>query len=132
MGSRNGYQLFMYNGKLCAWYFRDSTDYVWDGSSCTLPAAGYNDGQWHMVTFTVDAGGGKLYVDGTLKATRGWNGKPGATTSTAPLVLGYYQGQASSHFAGSLDEVRIYGASLSAAQVTSLHTSFPLAAPPAQ
>jgi hypothetical protein len=59
---RNGYQLFMSSGKLCAWYYRDSSDYVSDGTSCPLPATGYNDGQWHMATFTVDSSGGKLYV----------------------------------------------------------------------
>jgi hypothetical protein len=129
LGSRNGYQLFLYSGKLCAWYFMDSADYVWDGSSCTLPAIGYNDGQWHMVTLTLDASGGKLYVDGTLKATRGWNGKAGATTTAAPLVFGNYQGATGGYFAGSLDEVRVYGSGLSAAQVASLYASFPLATP---
>ena len=128
-GSRNGYQLFMYGGKLCAWYFRSSAAYVWDGSSCTLPVPGYNDGQWHMATFTVDSSSGKLYVDGTLKATRGWNGAAGATTSTASLVFGYDQGTAGSYFAGSLDEVRIYGSSLSAAQVATLYASFPQVLP---
>ena len=127
--SRNGYQLFMSMGKLCAWYFHDSADYVWDGSSCTLPVPGYNDGRWHMATFTVDASGGKLYVDGAIKASRGWNGRPGATTGTTPLLLGYYQGVAGSYFAGSLDEVRIYGSSLSAAQVSTLYASFPQVLP---
>jgi hypothetical protein len=127
-GTRNGYQVFMYNGKLCAWYFRDSRDYVWDGSSCTLPAVGYNDGQWHMVTFTVDASGGKLYVDGNLKATRGWNGIAGGATTTTALLLGY-QGRTGSYFAGSLDEVRIYGGSLNAGQVATLYASYPQVLP---
>ena len=128
-GSRNGYQLFMYGGKLCAWYFRDGTDYVWDGSGCTLPVVGYNDGQWHMATFTVDASGGKLYVDGSLKASRGWNGRAGAATTTVPLVFGNYQGVSRAYFGGSLDEIRVYGSSLSAAQVTGLYASFPVAMP---
>jgi len=35
-GSLNGYQIFTNGGSLCAWYFRDAADYVWDGTSCTL------------------------------------------------------------------------------------------------
>src|SRR6185436_17205191 len=48
-GSSNGYQVFMNGGNLCAWYFRNATNYVWDGSGCTLTAPGYNDNQWHQV-----------------------------------------------------------------------------------
>jgi hypothetical protein len=128
--SRNGYQLFVSNGKLCAWYFRDSADYVWDGSSCSLRTPGYNDGQWHMATLTVDSTGGKLYVDGTLKASRAWNGRPGRSTSTSTLSFAMEPGISGSHFQGSLDDIRIYGDSaLSAAQVANLYTSVPVSAP---
>ena len=123
-GTRNGYRVFLYNGKLCAWYFRDSNDYIWDGSGCTLRVPGYNDGQWHMATFTVDASGGQLYVDGSIKATRGWNGAAGGTTTSATLLLGY-QGRVGSYFAGSLDEVRIYRNRLSATQVATLYAGYP-------
>jgi len=127
-GTRNGYQLFMYNGKLCAWYFRDSLDYVWDGSSCTLPVSGYNDGQWHMATFVVNSAGGKLYVDGISKASRGWNGVPGNATTSTALLLGY-QGRLGSYFTGNMDEVRIYDSGLGAAQVATLYASFPQVLP---
>ncbi len=127
--SHNGYQLFMSSGKLCAWYFRDSSDYVWDGSNCTLPIPGYNDGQWHMASFTVDAGGGKLYVDGTLKASRAWNGAPGHTTTTAAMTFALNPGVSGSYFQGSLDEIRDYTSSLSAAQVANLYASFPVVTP---
>jgi hypothetical protein len=127
--SHNGYQLFMSSGKLCAWYFRDSADYVWDGSNCTLPTAGYNDGQWHMATFTVDATGGKLYVDGTIKASRAWNGTPGHATSTAAMTFAMNPGVSGSYFQGTLDEIRDYTSSLSAAQVASLYASFPVVTP---
>ena len=63
-GSMNGYQVFLYNGSLCAWYFKNGSNYVYDGSGCTLPTPGYNDGQWHQAVFVVDAAGGRLYVDG--------------------------------------------------------------------
>jgi hypothetical protein len=128
--SHNGYQLFMSSGKLCAWFFRDGSDYVWDGSSCSLPASGYNDGQWHMAAFTVDGTGGKLYVDGTLKASRAWNGRAGAGSSPATVSFAMEPGVSASHFQGSLDEISIYGGkSLSAAQIATLYASFPVVTP---
>jgi concanavalin A-like lectin/glucanase superfamily protein/Big-like domain-containing protein/purple acid phosphatase-like protein len=130
-GSDNGYQVFMSRGRLCAWYFRNSANYVWDGTGCTLPAAGYNDGHWHMVTFTVGADGGSLYVDGTLKASRAWNGKPGATTTTSPLSFAVQPGVMGSNLGGNLDEIRLYAAELSTAQVANLYASFPVASPAA-
>src|SRR5262249_10478656 len=57
--SKNGWQVFTSGGSLCAWYFRDASDYVWDGSGCSLPVAGVNDGAWHHVAFVVDATGGQ-------------------------------------------------------------------------
>jgi hypothetical protein len=128
-GSENGYQLFMRSGKLCAWYFRNSSSYVWDGSTCPLPVSGYNDGQWHMVTFTVDASGGKLYVDGNLKASRVWNGTADRATSTTAVTFAMEPGVSASYFQGSLDEISIYASSLSAAQVATLYASFPLVTP---
>jgi len=50
-----------------------------------LSAAGYADNQWHMVTFTVDSSGGKLYVDGALKKSRAWTGVAGTATTNQVL-----------------------------------------------
>ena len=129
VSSMNGYQVFINNGNLCAWYFKDSADYIWDGSGCTLSAAGYADNQWHMVTFTVNSAGGKLYVDGVLKASRGWTGVAGANTNGTALSFARYPGVSSPYLAATLDEIRIYGSALSASQVTTLYTSFPLVTP---
>src|SRR5262249_49453010 len=42
--SRGGYQLFFNNGTLCAWYFRNTSNYVYDasGGGCTLSTPGLN------------------------------------------------------------------------------------------
>src|SRR5439155_1710243 len=90
--SLNGDQIFTNGGSLCAWYFRDAADFVWDGTSCTLATPGYADGYWHHVAFVVDASGGRLYVDGAQKAVRPWTGTPGPATTTAGLSLGRYPG----------------------------------------
>ena len=118
--SFGGYQVFTSGGNLCAWYFRDASNYVWDGSGCTLATPGFNDGQWHHVAFIIDASGGRLFVDGTLRMTQPWTGTPGATTTTQGLSLAQYPGTASPFLPGRLDDVRIYNRALSAADVSSL------------
>jgi len=118
--SMNGYQVFTNGGSLCAWYFRDASNYVWDGSNCSLATPGFNDGQWHHVAFVVDASGGRLFVDGALRRTQSWTGTPGATTTTQGLSLAQYPGTASPCLAGRLDDVRIYDRALSAGDVSSL------------
>ena len=124
VGSYNGYQVFMDSGRLCAWYIRDQANHVYDGSDCTFAVGGFADGQWHQVVFVVDAGGGRLYVDGTLKGTQAWTGSAGAVTTTQALRLGDYPGVAGGgHFLGDVDQVRLYGGALTAAQVASLYDS---------
>ncbi len=125
-GSRSGYQVFTSGGSLCAWYFRDAANYVWDGSGCTLATPGFNDGQWHHVAFLVDASGGGLFVDGTLRASQPWTGTPGATTTTQNLSLAQYPGTASPCLPGQLDDVRIYNRALSASDVSSLFNIAPV------
>ncbi len=127
-GSYKGYQVFLSNGSLCAWYVRDSADHVGD-SGCPLKTAGYNDGQWHMVTYTVDASGGKLYVDGVLKTSRAWTGRAGAVSSTDSLYFARYPGATQPYLAASVDEVRLYSSALNASQVAALYASFPRVLP---
>jgi len=122
--SLNGYQIFVNNGNLCAWYFKDSADYVWDGSGCTLSTPGIADNKWHQVVFTVDATGGRLYVDGVQKASQPWTGIAGATTSGTGLNFARYPGAASPYLAAALDDVRLYNSALSATQVATLYNSF--------
>ncbi len=125
-GSLSGYQVFTSGGSLCAWYFRDASNYVWDGSGCTLATPGFNDGQWHHVAFIVDASGGRLFVDGALRASQPWTGTPGATTTTQGLSLALYPGTASPCLPGQLDDVRIYNQALSASEVSSLFNVAPV------
>jgi len=124
--SLSGYQVFTNGGSLCAWYFRDASNYVWDGTGCTLATPGFNDGQWHHVAFIVDASGGRLFVDGALRASQPWTGTPGATTTTQGLSLALYPGTALPCLPGQLDDVRIYSRALSASDVSSLFNAAPV------
>lgn len=91
----------------------------------TSPAA-YNDGRWHHVVGTLGPDGLTLYVDGALVASRadttraqdysGWWRVGGDAISAA-----WPSRPASGSLAGSLDEVAVYPAALSAATVLGHH-----------
>ena len=127
--SMNGYQIFINNGDLCAWYFKNSSNYIWDGSGCTLSTPGFADNNWHMVTFVVSSTGGTLYVDGVMKASQAWTGTAGATTSSQVLSFARYPGVSSPYLAAALDDARIYNQALSGAQVATLYNSMPQVLP---
>src|SRR5207244_690426 len=91
-GSFNGYQIFFENGALCAWLLRDASNYIYDGTGCTMRTVGYNDSQWHQVAFVADGGGGALYVDGVQKASQPWTGPAGAPSTIQEVRLGDYPG----------------------------------------
>lgn len=106
-GSLNGYQMFLLNGELRAWYFRNSSNHVFGGGD-GLNGGFIADGRWHHLAFVVDATGGRLYVDGELRASRAWSGAPGATTTALPFSIGYYNSPVGGYFNGLIDEVRVW------------------------
>jgi serine protease len=115
--SYSGYQIYLADGNLYAWYFRDRANCVWDGAR-GLNAGIVNNGAWHHVVFTVDASGGKLFLNGVLKASRSWAGSAGATTTSQNLHFGRYPG--SKFFNGLIDDVRIYARALAPSEISSL------------
>ncbi|MCL5097942.1 MAG: PA14 domain-containing protein, partial [Candidatus Omnitrophica bacterium] len=117
--SLNGWHLFIRSGQVRAWYIRNNANYVWDGTSDGLIAGSVDDGQWHHVSFVVDASGGRVYVDGTLRASRGWTGTPGAPSTTQPVSLGFYN----SYFRGQMDEVTVWNDALTPAELLDLSTN---------
>ncbi|GEM_PF-3918775 len=118
-GSLSGWNIFLLNGEVRAWYIKDFFDNVFDGSS-GLNGGLIADGAWHHIAFSVDGTGGKLYVDGTLKSSRPWNGSPSATGTTQPISLAYNAGLGSGAFlTGQVDEVQIWSTSLTQTQIQS-------------
>jgi len=116
--SYNGYQLFLANGDVHAWYFQGGAPASYRGvfgGGNGLDGGFVADGAWHHIAFVVATNGGSLYVDGTLKASLPWTGAPGATTTTEPISLGLYP--SSSWFSGLLDEVSIWNVARSAADI---------------
>lgn len=72
--------------------------------------------QWAHVAGVYDGASLKLYVNGILKASRAVSGT--LQQSNRPLVIG--NNPANAGFGGLIDEVRLYGVALTAAQVQQL------------
>ncbi len=115
--SLNGYSLFLYNGRVRGWYFRNASNRVWDGS-LGVDGGFIADGNWHHLALVVDASGGRIVVDGVASATMPWTGAPGATTSAEPLQIGRYWTYANGFF-GNIDEVTVWNRALSVAELQS-------------
>ncbi len=111
----NGWNLYLRNGGVRAWYYRNAANFVSDRSA-GLDGRFLADGQWHHVAFTVDATGGKLYVDGALKDSAAWTGTAVQTTTTQEVRLGNNAGNGVA-FDGALDEVGLWRTALSEAQI---------------
>jgi hypothetical protein len=123
--SANGYQIFFNNGNLCAWYYKDAANYVYDNGGCTMSTPGYNDGAWHQATLVVDAAGGRLYVDGVKKASQPWAGLAGASTTTQDIHLGHYPGAfgGAEYLPGTIDDFRLYNRALTDTEVLQLYNA---------
>lgn len=96
---------------------------VGDNTAVAKSTSPINDGQWHHVAMTRDAATGqiRLYVDGALNSTA--TSDTGAKT-TPFASLGRIEDTAGAssidHFAGSLDELRIYSRVLSASEIATV------------
>ncbi|EEF58887.1 LamG domain-containing protein [Pedosphaera parvula] len=114
-GSFNGWTLFFYSGHIRAFYFRNSSSYVWDGG-LGLDGGLLADGAWHHVALVVDASGGRLIVDGVQKASRAWTGTAGVSSSADPLQIGRYN-LYPTRFHGDIDEVSVWNQTLDVASL---------------
>ena len=117
--SYRGVSLFLYNRKLGA--------QVGDG-------AGYNnwvsttpiltDGLWHQVALAIDRdnpNGGRLYVDNVAVTSFNPTGRQGNISNPAtPLRIGDATQDGPTTFKGDIDEVEIFNAALSQAEIASL------------
>lgn len=80
-----------------------------------ISANRYDDGKWHQIALVLDRGVGiKIYVDGNADGTDN-NVIAGSLTNTDDLIIG---GDAAMwHFEGLIDEVRVWGAALTQADI---------------
>lgn len=93
----------------------------------TTSTTGFNDGSWHHVVITHSGSGLStgmtMYVDGTSRAfTTAANTLGGLTTSsTATLYFAVNKTGSGAPFRGNLDEICIWDAEYSAANVTTIY-----------
>lgn len=123
-GSLNGFGLFLYGGHVRGWYFANGGSYVWDGAQ-GLDGGFVADGQWHFVTLMIDEESGRLYVDGSLKASRAWTGRPGTPSTTQPLQFGRYDSYPTG-LSGQMDDVAIWNRTFSEVELLDLKNFSPV------
>jgi Ca2+-binding RTX toxin-like protein len=113
--AQRGWGLYLYSNNQ-ANFFAYGTQGINDAAK---PAAVLNN-QWHHLAGVYSRSGASLtirtYVDGALAGTQ--TATVGNITASSSLLFGRYLGQP--YFAGSLDDIRVYGRSLTGGEVTSL------------
>jgi hypothetical protein len=115
-----GYQLFLQNGHIEAFYFASSGNTVPVNTSF-LDGGAVNDGNWHHVAFAVGPTGAWLCKDGVETASAAWTGTPGPTTDGNDLFFGLYPGlpaqSGTGYYAGEIDEVSLWNVALLPSQI---------------
>ncbi|MCF3119846.1 exo-alpha-sialidase [Streptomyces arenae] len=89
-------------------------------SASVRTTSAYNDGQWHHVALRRGAGRLTLFLDGTQATAAD---VPGSVSRNSPF--GVHVGQrldSRAHFAGALDDVRVYDRALSDDEMEALRT----------
>ncbi len=84
--------------------------------------ASWNANQWYHAVATYDGASMKLYVNGVLQGTTAT--AVALTTNTSPLQIGG-DAQLKFWFPGAVDDVRLYGVPLSAAEALALFQQLP-------
>ena len=84
-------------------------------AGCVVGSRMFNDGNWHFAVVTGDAASIRGYVDGGLEVTR-------AASSNAITDFLYIGGAETGYdFIGTIDQVRLYGVSLTAQAIEKLY-----------
>ena len=86
----------------------------------------YSYNTWSHIVTIFDEEGGRIYKNGNLIDTHNWRGAPGKCSTNTSLQIGRYRTydpskHPHSDFNGAIDDVRIYGSSLSDEEVLSLY-----------
>lgn len=115
-GTGNGWVLVVQNGRLRGFNYRSFANSAIDATSVITVA----DGFWHHAALTVEASGGKLFLDGVQIGASAWTGTPGGTTSTEPLLIGRYSHASYPSFSGDLDQITYWNRALGATELNYL------------
>ncbi len=103
---------------------------IFSGQTAVVQSPGsYNDGAWHNVVATDGSGGINLYVDGQLVGSNASPGLPqdylGYWRVGSEGLSGWPDSSTSNAFAGSISDVAVFDAQLSAPTILSLYRASP-------
>jgi hypothetical protein len=112
MGPRSGWALTLPQGAI---FFKGQTD---GGPQMGVTGPLVNDGAWHHVAGRKTATELALWLDGKLIATQPHSF--GSVSNTAPLWMGGFGTSDTLEFDGQIDDVRLYGRALGAAEIRAL------------
>jgi len=126
-GNDNNYiNIFWHNGnaEIRFVYRADSTTKRVDSDQASLE----NDGNWHHIAMTwvkTGATAGTLigYVDGSAVSEEATTGLTAFDAATSVMDIGRNAHSGAAYFAGDIDEVAIFNATLSASNVSELYNS---------
>ena len=123
-GGINGYQFYLYQGnRLCINLFANYTANQLQVCNGTTTAA-LSDNTWHNVSFTYDGssnpGNVKFYMDAILLT----GASSAVSTLTASITTTMATVQMGGTLAGSLDDVRVYGRTLSANDIADIYNTY--------
>ena len=91
---------------------------TWGASNEYLATAvSFELGAWHHVTWSLESGTAKTYLNGTLTDSRAFN----VNTVLGSGVIGYNPNPAGEDWNGSIDDIRIYNRALSGHEVELLY-----------
>jgi len=113
-GSVNGYRMGITQNGIGIYYFAGSIDQGLSNYDFGSGAVVAN--QWNMVTASVNASGGIIYINAQQVGTRSWVGTPAAPTSTTPFRLGHYP-PVNGYFNGKIANAAIYNRALTAQEI---------------
>lgn len=111
-GSLSGFMLHAHSdGHARFWYFKDASNYVYDGGN-GWDCGTVNNNAWRHVVVTIASGGGTCYLDGVAGTTHAWTGTAAATTQSRIVEFGADNG--GFYYPGSIEEARISNSARSA------------------
>lgn len=93
----------------------------YNGTSAATSVTTVSRGTWHHLAVTLSGSTALYYLDGVLDATRSISL---GSANNGPVLIGTDTQLGTRHFNGSLDDVRLYNRTLSAAEIESLYNGF--------
>ena len=124
----NGWQIATYNNRMKPWYLRNHYHGVIGEHGEDPFETDFSYNTWNHIVTIFDEEGGQIYKNGNFIDSHNWRGAPGKCSTNTSLQIGRYRTydpskHPHSDFNGAIDDVRIYGSSLSEEEVLSLYNN---------